>query len=161
MAMLRANQQPRHRKAERTLPPFTHLRRRLGHLMFGPVPAGNGGRPALANIGQLKASSARSSLGSSIWRAGHHILQRQQVSALQARTPKLSTSPGDRTRPSRPLQVAVASNSSRTVTFIQRLNGTLIRNDLALPQGEYRHAERLPSGGAVQTDRLANAVTCR
>ena len=112
-------------------------------------------------IGRGSGSPSTSTLGSSIRRAGHHMLQRQQVSALQARAPKLSTSPGDRARPSRPLQVAVASNSSRTITFMQRLNATLIRNGLALLQGEPRHRERLPSGGAVLRDRLAITVTCR
>ena len=71
------------------------------------------------------------------------------MSVLQARAPKLPTSPGDRARPSRPLQAAVASNSLRTITIMQRLDGALIRNGLALPHGDSRHPERLPSSGAV------------
>ena len=41
-----------------------------------------------------------------------------------ARAPKSSTLSGDRVRPSRPLQAAVASDSLRAITFMQRLDGT-------------------------------------
>ena len=112
-------------------------------------------------IGRGSGSPSTSTLGSSIRRAGHHMLQRQQVSALQARAPKLSTSPGDRARPSRPLQVAVASNSSRTITFMQRLNDTLTSATAWRCRKANLATQRLSSGGAVQTDRLVHAVTCR
>jgi len=80
---------------------------------------------------------------------------------LPVRALKPPTSPGGRVRLSRPLQAVVATDSSRTVTFMQLLNRPLIRNGLALPYGDSRRPERSPSGGAVRAGRLVGVTTGR